>query len=36
MVYVNRDSDEADRNNRTDVILELTGTVTTDLTVLLE
>ena len=36
MVYGNHGSDEADRINRTDGILELSGTVTTDLTVLLE
>ena len=32
MVYGNHGSDEADKNNCTDGILELTGTVTTDLT----
>ena len=36
MVYGNHGSDEANRINRTDGILELSGTVTTDLTVLLE
>ena len=36
MVYGNHGSDEAVRINRTDGILELSGTVTTDLTVLLE
>ena len=36
MVYGNHGSDEADRINRTDGILEFSGTVTTDLTVLLE
>ena len=36
MVYGNHGSGEADRINRTDGILELSGTVTTDLTVLLE
>ena len=36
MVYGNRGSDEADRINRTDGILKFSGTVTKDLTVLLE
>ena len=36
LVYGNHGSDEADRINRTDGILELSGTVTTDLAVLLE
>ena len=36
MVYGNRGSDGADRINRTDGILKFSGTVTTDLTVLLE
>ena len=36
MVYGNHGSDEVVRTNRTDGILELSGTVTTDLTVLLE
>ena len=36
MVYGNHGSDGADRNNCTDGILESSGTVTTDLTVLLE
>ena len=36
MVYGNRGSDEADRINQTDGILKLSGTVTTDLTALLE
>ena len=36
MVYGNRGSDKADRINRTDGILEFSGIVTMDLTVLLE
>ena len=36
MVYGNRGSDKADRINRTDAILKFSGTITTDLTVLLE
>ena len=36
MVYGNHGSDEADRINHTDEILEYSGMVTTDLTVLLE
>ena len=36
MGYGNHGSDEAVKINRTDGIIELSGTVTTDLTVLLE
>ena len=36
LVYGNRGSDEADRINRTDGILECGGILTTDLTILLE
>ena len=36
LVHGNHGSDEADRINRTNGILELSGTVTTDLTAVLE